>query len=272
MHMAHWTLEDIPWQRFDPARLDPELVAIAKAAALVEHNSADYADYLCNVFADDPEFQAAARAWAVEEVQHGEALGRWGELADPAFDFTASMARFRAGYRIPVEAAESVRGSRSGELIARCVVETGTSSFYSALRDASREPVLKSICAKIAGDEFRHYKLFYTHMQRYLEREKPSKLRRILVALGRYRETDDDELPFAYYCANGGEAAYDRKTAAAAYASRAYRCYRPDHVQRAVNMILKATGVATHGRVSDTATKLVWHHLRRRVRQIPLAA
>ena len=115
---------------------------MAKAASLVEHNSADYADYLCNVFADDPEFQAAAREWAVEEVQHGEALGRWGELADPSFSFAESMARFRAGYRIPVDAAESVRGSRAGELIARCVVETGTSSFYSALRDASGEPVL----------------------------------------------------------------------------------------------------------------------------------
>lgn len=270
--MSHWTLDDIPWTRFDPARLDPDLVAVVKAASLVEHNSADYADYLCNVFADDPAFQAAAREWAVEEVQHGEALGRWAEMADPSFNFSESIARFRAGYRIPIEATQSVRGSRTGELTARCVVETGTSSFYSALRDASHEPVLKVICAKIAGDEFRHYKLFYTHMQTYLTREKPSRLRRILVAIGRFREADDDELAFAYHCANAGDAPYDRKSAAAAYAARAYRCYRPDHVRRAVNMILKATGVATHGRMSDWATKVVWRHLRRQVGSAPLAA
>ncbi len=269
--MAHWTLDDIPWERFAPDRVDADLTAVVKAASLVEHNSADYADYLCNVFADDPAFQAAAREWAVEEVQHGEALGRWGELADPSFDFADSMARFRAGYRIPVEASESVRGSRSGELTARCVVETGTSSFYSALRDASREPVLKVICAKIAGDEFRHYKLFYTHMQRYLEQEKPSRLRRIMVAVGRYREADDDELAFAYHCANTSKAPYDRKSAASAYAARAYRCYRPDHVQRAVSMILKATGLSTRGRLGDVATKLAWRHLQRQAR-IPLAA
>lgn len=269
--MGHWTLDDIPWHRFAPDRVDSDLAAVAKAASLVEHNSADYADYLCNVFADDPEFQDAAREWAVEEAQHGEALGRWGELADPSFSFADSMIRFRAGYRIPVEASASVRGSRSGELIARCVVETGTSSFYSALRDASQEPVLKVICAKIAGDEFRHYKLFYTHMQRYLEQDKPSRLRRILVAVGRYRETDDDELAFAYHCANTSEAPYERKSAAAAYASRASRCYRPDHVQRAVNMILKATGVSTRGRLGSIATKLAWQHLQRQAR-ISLAA
>ncbi|MCU0895508.1 MAG: ferritin-like domain-containing protein, partial [Rhodospirillales bacterium] len=115
------------------------------------------------------------------------------------------------------------------------------------------------------------YKLFYTHMQRYLEREKPSRLRRILVAVGRYREADDDELAFAYHCANGKDAAYDRKAAAAAYASRAYRCYRPDHVQRAVNMILKATGVSTRSRLGGFATKLAWMHLQRQARA-PLAA
>ncbi|MBL8660204.1 MAG: ferritin-like domain-containing protein [Rhodospirillales bacterium] len=269
--MKHWTLDDIPWQRFDPTRLDANLVAVAKAASLVERNSADYAEYLCNVFADDPAFQAAAREWAVEEVQHGEALGRWSEMADPGFNFEESMARFRAGYRIPVEAAESVRGSRTGELTARCVVETGTSSFYSALRDASNEPVLKIICARIAGDEFRHYKLFYTHMERYLVLEKPSRLRRVLVAVGRFRETDDDELAFAYHCANDGEAFYNRKASAAAYAARAYRCYRPDHVQRAVAMILKATGISPQGRVGSMATKLVWRHLQRQTR-VPLAA
>ncbi|HRK96627.1 MAG TPA: ferritin-like domain-containing protein [Rhodospirillales bacterium] len=269
--MGHWTIEDIPWARFAPDRLDPDLTAVVKAASLVEHNSADYADYLCNVFADDPAFQAAAREWAVEEAQHGEALGRWGEMADPGFDFAESRARFRAGYRIPVEASESVRGSRSGELTARCVVETGTSSFYSALRDASREPVLKVICAKIAGDEFRHYKLFYTHMQRYLESEKPSRLRRVWVAVGRYREADDDELAFAYHCANTANAAYDRKAAASAYAARAYRCYRRDHVQRAVSMILKATGLSARGRLGDVATNLSWRPLRRQARG-PLAA
>ena len=99
--MPQWTLDDIPWERFEPQKLDPELLRIVKAASLVEQNGADYARYLCSIFADDPEFQDAARRWGEEEIQHGLALGRWAQLADPRFDHADACARFTAGYRVP---------------------------------------------------------------------------------------------------------------------------------------------------------------------------
>ena len=77
----HWTLGDIPWAEFDPARVDPDILKVVKAAAMVEHNGGDYAEYLCSVFHDDPEFQAVSRQWAEEEVQHGQALAAWAKLA-----------------------------------------------------------------------------------------------------------------------------------------------------------------------------------------------
>ncbi|MGH6927850.1 MAG: acyl-ACP desaturase, partial [Dongiaceae bacterium] len=166
--MKHWTLEQIHWTRFDPARVDPEIVKLVKAAAMVEFNGGDYATYLNRVFADDPEFQVVVTAWAQEEVQHGRALARWAKLADPSFDFESAFKRFTAGYSIDVDVEQSIRGSRSGELVARCIVETGTSSYYTALNEATDEPVLKQICRNIAADELRHYKLFYTYLQRYL--------------------------------------------------------------------------------------------------------
>ncbi len=43
--MKHWTLEQIPWSRFDPARVDPEIVKLVKAAAMVEFNGGDYATH-----------------------------------------------------------------------------------------------------------------------------------------------------------------------------------------------------------------------------------
>src|SRR6266478_2458825 len=61
--MGSWTLDDISWDRFDPSKLDPELVRIVKAASLVEHNGAAYAHHLCRIFADDPAFQDTARRW-----------------------------------------------------------------------------------------------------------------------------------------------------------------------------------------------------------------
>ena len=75
-------------------------------------------------------------------------------------------------------------------------VEVGTSSYYSALGEAAREPVLRDICKRIAADEFRHYTLFYRHLKRYLDKERIGRVRRVLVALGRITETEDDELAF----------------------------------------------------------------------------
>src|SRR5262249_37494202 len=151
-----------------PARVDPELVKVVKAASLVERNALDYAAYLCSVFADDPEVQRTAHQWAAEEVQHGMALGRWAQIADPSFDFEGAFQHFIAEIKLPLDATEPVRGSRCGEWVARCVVEPATSSMYTALSQAAAEPVLKQICQNIAADEFRHYKLFYTHLKRYL--------------------------------------------------------------------------------------------------------
>ena len=148
--MGNWTLESIAWDRFDPSKVDPEILRNIKAAAMVERNGSDYAIYLSRVFADDPGAVADVGRWSLEEVQHGMALGRWAQLADPSWDFDAAFARFRAGYQLPLDATRSVRGSQAGEMMARCIVETGTSSYYSALHDATEEPVLKQICSRIA--------------------------------------------------------------------------------------------------------------------------
>ena len=266
--MRRWTLDDIPWDRFDAAKVDPDLVVVAKTASLVERNAADYAAYLCSVFADDPDFSEAARNWAEEETQHGLALGRWAKLADPAFDFDDALRRFTEGYRIPVAATASVRGSRSGELIARCVVESGTSSFYSAVRDCTEEPVIKSICHRIAGDEFRHYKLFYDYLQRYITQEKLWRLQRVKVASGRFLEVDDDELSFAYHCANRPETEpYDRTAANFAYTTVASRFYRRSHVERAAAMMLKACGLSPDGWLGKAARSAAWLHVRRHQRR-----
>ena len=142
--MKHWRIDEVAWDRFDPAGVDHTLLPLVKAAAMVERNGTDYAIYLNRVFGDDPDFRQAADHWAQEEVQHGDALGRWAILADPAWDYRSAFARYRAGYTLPLDAEASIRGSRTGELIARCMVETGTSSYYTALAEAAKEPVLQT--------------------------------------------------------------------------------------------------------------------------------
>ncbi|HXR87553.1 MAG TPA: ferritin-like domain-containing protein [Stellaceae bacterium] len=270
--MPHWTLDDIPWAHFERQKLDPELLRLVKAASLVEQNGADYARYLCGVFADDTAFQEAARRWGEEEIQHGRALGRYAHLADPGFDHAAACARFSAGFRVELDATKSVRGSRAGELVARCIVETGTSSYYIALSEATDEPVLKAICQRIAADELRHYKLFLTHLCRYLASEGLGTWGRLKIALGRIRESEDDELAFAYHAANDPSGDYDRKRAIRAYARRAYAVYRRHHVQRGIAMVLKAAGLKPNGRVNRVVTELAWWGMQKRVARLARGA
>ncbi|MDH3739609.1 MAG: ferritin-like domain-containing protein, partial [Alphaproteobacteria bacterium] len=251
----HWTLDDIPWDSFDASKVDPDMLRIVKGAALVEHNGGTYAKYLSSVFHDDPEFQQAALRWGNEEVQHGKALARWANLADPSFDFEPRFSDFSKKITLPTSADQSVRGSRCGELVARCMVEVGTSSYYTALREATQEPVLREICRNIARDEIRHYKLFYTHMARYRGIEKLGVIRRILVGVSRISESEDDELAYAYYAANNQGEPYDRKACVRAYMSRAYGFYRPHHVERGIRLILKAVGLKPHARFASWAAK-----------------
>jgi len=266
--MKHWQIGDIAWGSFDPSKVDPATVPIMKAAAMVERNGADYAAYLKSVFHDDPDFQQAADHWAAEEVQHGDALGKWASMADPAWDYMAAFERYRTGYTINTQADASVRGSRTGELIARCMVETGTSSYYSAVAEASGEPVLQQICRQIAADEFRHFKLFYDHMRRYLGREHIWFLQRLRIAAGRVGETEDDELAFAFHCANVGPGvAYDHERCLAAYLGKAFAYYRQHHISRGMGMIFKAVGLPPRGRLSDVSTKLAWQLVQRRQRR-----
>lgn len=261
--MSHrWTLESIPWDRFELAHVTPGLLETVKTAALVEANSADYVSYLRNVFPDDEAFKQAADQWGVEEKQHGAALGRWAEIADPDFSFEESLKLFRAGYSLPLDAEQSVRGSRTGELIARSVVESGTSSFYSAMRDATDEPVLKEICRRIAIDEFFHYQLFQKYFKRYRQAERLNVLIRLKIALGRVQEAEDDELAYAFFAANrlpkDPNAVYDAEACARAYFRSAMQLYGREHIDNAARMILRAADVKSNGRFGDLVSAAGW--------------
>lgn len=270
--MSHWTLNDIPWAAFDPARVDPELTRLIKAACLVERDGGEYARYLCNVFHDDLPFQDLARRWGAEEVQHGQALGRWATLADPTFDLEAAFARFKTGFQHDFDVETSIRGSRVGEMVARCIVETGTSSYYSALAEAAEEPVLRAICRRVAADELRHYKLFYSTLQRCLDAEGVGLWGRLRVAISRMIESEDDELAYAYYAANGDAAPYERRRAKEAYAKRAYAVYRAHHVERGMAMIFKAVGLTPHSPLNRAATRVAWWSIQRRAAWLQRAA
>ena len=269
-----WTLEDINWDAFDRSKVDTGTLEAVRAASLVEFNAPDYVSYLCNVFSDSEKIQNDIRQWGKEEAQHGRALARWARLADPDFDFDDAFARFREIQGIQTDAIESVRGSRAGEMIARCVVESGTSSFYTAIKDSTDEPVLKQIATYLAADEFAHYRLFYEAYKTY-QGELPSTWQRLKIAVGRVNEADDDELSGAYYCGNYDSTSgveYVRKTFADAYQKRALGVYQRPHVDRLISMVAKAAGLKPHGWYMPAVCSVVWSVLSFKRRQLARSA
>jgi hypothetical protein len=268
-----WTLDEIQWSRFDGSKVEPRLLAAVKAAALVEFNAPDYVAYLKRVFASSgPEMLEAIEHWGLEESQHGRALGRWAELADPSFKLEEAFARFRAGYQpdhFKSDDTRSIRGSKRGEMIARCVVESGTSSYYSAIKDATDEPVLKEIAGRIAADEYRHYKLFFdTFNEQHDEPDLPF-WKKLMIAVGRIGESDDDELAYAYYCANvpAGDVVktpYVRAECVKASTNATMGIYRRHHIRKLTQMVAKVVGADPQGRLAAAASALLWRVMRAR--------
>ncbi|MES2291749.1 MAG: ferritin-like domain-containing protein [Pseudomonadota bacterium] len=268
-----WKLDEVRWDAFEPAAVDPTLLAAIKAAALVEYNAPDYVTYLKRVFRGSPtDTLDWIERWGAEESQHGRALGRWAEIADPSFKLEDAFARFRKGYTpahfTDSQADGSVRGSRRGEMVARCVVESGTSSYYTAIRDATDEPLLKEIAGRIAADEYRHYKLFYDTLNKQDEPEMTF-WRKLWVAVGRVRESEDDELAYAYYCANvppqeEGARPYDRALYSRLAARTGMTIYRRQHIQRLVQMVAKVIGANPHGMLANLGGALLWRMMQKK--------
>lgn len=242
-----WKFEDIEWSLFDPQKVNPETLRVIKAGSVVEHNGSDYGIYLKNVFKGDALFEKEIEGWSTDEIKHGKVLAEWVTMADPTYNFEERFKAYVDGFPIDTEAKESIRGSRGSELLTRCMVEIGTSSFYTAVKDATDEPLLKHICGKIAADELRHYKLFYTHFQRYQDKEKLNFFRRFKVAISRLLENEDDELAFAYYTANAETAPYNRRHYTQVYGKAVYSYYQKIHVERSMALFCKALGMNPQG-------------------------
>jgi hypothetical protein len=132
------------------------------------------------------------------------------------------------------------------------MVETGTSSYYTALGEASAEPVLQQVCRLIAADEYRHFKLFYDHLKRYLARENLSFPRRCAwrsAASARARTTSWPSPITARTTRRAWP--FDHARCTAGYMGRAMGYYRYNHIERSMGMVFKSIGLQPRGRLSE---------------------
>jgi hypothetical protein len=193
----------------------PWLFYMLVSASFLEITSELYAGNLLELFRDDAEISGwLSKEWQSEELRHGAALRGYVQQAWPDFDWDAAYRSFFAEFTqhcTPDELAPTP----ALELVARCVIETGTASFYRMLSEASPEPVLKQLAAAISADEVRHYKHFYRHLARYRRRGDPGRIAVLRTLLARVGEIDAEDGFYAFkhvYRADNPGAPFSRAT------------------------------------------------------------
>ncbi|HYL32908.1 MAG TPA: ferritin-like domain-containing protein [Stellaceae bacterium] len=195
-----WSMEEIRYRDIarDAVEDDTLLFQIVASASFIEITSDLYTENLIEYFRDDPELvNWLAHHWEPEELQHGAALKRYVETVWPNFDWQRAYSGFFAEYSRCC-LLENLAPTRALEMVARCVVETGTASFYRMLAEAAPEPILRQIANNIAADEIRHYKNFYYFFRRYRASEHPGRTAVLKTLWDRAQEVDTEDAYIAF--------------------------------------------------------------------------
>jgi hypothetical protein len=183
---ARWHISDIDFGKVESHLVadDERLFFLLASASFVESGSRLYTCNLIDSYRDDPQEAAwLADHWEPEELQHGRALRTYLQSVWPDFDWQGAYAGFFEEYGAACTTDE-LEPTAALEFAARCVVETGTATYYRMLRDAVREPVLSRILDNIRRDEVRHFKYFYRFFRAHEAREMTPR-RRIAAAIAR---------------------------------------------------------------------------------------
>ncbi len=195
-----WSVEDIPYERIDRSRLpeDGFLLSLVATASFLEITSDLYTATLADFFADDADMVGwISDSWQREELRHGHALKRYVEAAWPDFDWRGAYSAFHTEFA-PFSSIDQLAPTRALEMAARCVIETGTATFYRMLAQASPEPLLSAIAAAISQDEVNHYKYFYRAFLRYRAERNPGRVATARTLWSRLREINAEDLFYAY--------------------------------------------------------------------------
>jgi hypothetical protein len=247
-HTMPWRIEDIDLTRIDRQRAaaNEDLLLLLCASSFIESGSDLYTTNLSVFFNGDPEVSEWLNTeWEPEELQHGRALKTYIQYVWPEFDWDTAFHNFFEEYSKTCSFEEFER-TRALEMVARCVVETGTATLYRAIGECSDEPVLKEITDNIRTDEVRHYKHFFRYFKKYNQIEGQSRLAVLGALLRRVMEikNEDSEIALRHvfamrYPDRVNDPAYNREMA-----SRVNRLVRHNlSADMCVKMLLKPLNI-----------------------------
>jgi hypothetical protein len=195
-----WSVDRLPWSelRRETIADDETLFYMVTTASFVEITTDLYTTNLIAHYRDEePLVGWLVHHWQPEELQHGVALRRYAQTVWPEFPWEDAYAAFFKEYAALCNDG-ALEPTRSGEMAARCIVETGTSSYYTVLRDLSPEPLLKTIAGHIRNDEVGHYRYFYHAFRHYARVEKTPRRRTARALWRRIREANGEDAYVAF--------------------------------------------------------------------------
>jgi len=173
---------------------------------------------------DTPTVKWLKETWEPEEVQHGKSLRKYIKTVWPDFDWKKHYEIFLKNY-LPLCRVDALEPTKAREMIARMVVETGTSTLYKALANYAKElnePVLEDLCHKISKDEVYHFEMFEKVFKKHKEEEKLSKKDIIKILYDRLKEINNEDVKIAYEALEDDESYDDYMKQTSNFAKKYY--------------------------------------------------
>ncbi|MBI3548549.1 MAG: acyl-ACP desaturase [Elusimicrobia bacterium] len=168
--------EDFAWDKIEGERLsEPQLDAL-RTAMLVEDHIPGYSKAYCDLFALDPSFSENELAlrrqmlhfvarWVYDEDRHAHTLENY-MRACGRYDARSLDAEMLKTVAVPYAAPHPENAMQMA--VYTVIQEKATQVFYSCLRDAVTEPVLKDVLNRLSQDEARHCGFFVDLFKIYL--------------------------------------------------------------------------------------------------------
>ena len=239
-----WCMKDISYEHIDRSLIegDEDLFYLLMSASFIETGSDTYAANLGEHYAGYPEIQHWLQGeWEHEELQHGAALRRYVETVWPSFPWQEAYDSFFAEYS-QLCTVEELFSDRRLEMVARCVVETGTTAYYHTLRELSREPVLTQLLSQIRNDEIGHFKYFLAGFKSLQQQAPVGRMRIAGTLYSRLKELrdSDSDVALRHVFAHKGELFSQPQREFTDVAKRVYRLISTGlPADLAVHMLLK---------------------------------
>ena len=162
LESVRWTIDDVPWDKFDPAALTDEQAATIRLNAITEWAALPATEMFLRDNRDDSDFCAFMSVWFFEEQRHSLVLMEY-------------LRRFRPELVPTEEELHNVRfefdpAPPNETLMLHFCGEIRLTQWYRCASEWHTEPVIKEIYQMISRDEARHGGAYLKYMKRAIER------------------------------------------------------------------------------------------------------